>query len=104
MSISIFTAQLRKAKLVTNQTNARAAYAAVIAEQLDKGYTGVTSSYDVPTAKATVTKASAAVSAMSNAIDQWTVSYSNYDHRPGCMYAAMIACISIRFFCWHYPI
>lgn len=83
VSIPIFTAQLRKARLATNQANARAAYAAVIAEQLEKGYTGVTASYDVPTAKATVTEASAAVTQMSKGIDQWSVSFSNGQGKLG---------------------
>lgn len=36
ISIPIFTAQLRKARLATNQANARAAYAATVAAVLDK--------------------------------------------------------------------
>ena len=53
ISIPIFTAQLRKARLATNQANARAAYAAAIAEQLDKSATAsaTTYTYDVKTAK-----------------------------------------------------
>ena len=37
ISIPIFTAQLRKARLATNQANARAAKAAIVAEILDAG-------------------------------------------------------------------
>jgi hypothetical protein len=35
ISIPIFTSQLRKARLATNQANARAAYAAAVADALD---------------------------------------------------------------------
>ena len=51
ISIPIFTAQLRKARLATNQANARAAYAATVAELLDQNLTKGTATYSVPTAK-----------------------------------------------------
>ena len=53
ISIPIFTAQLRKARLATNQANARAAYAMAIAEALDNDAdtkTGATYVYTVKTA------------------------------------------------------
>ncbi len=75
ISIPIFTAQLRKARLATNQANARAAYAAVIAEQLQGGHTGVDGSYTVSTAKATVTARSTTVTATTPIAD-WNVSTS----------------------------
>lgn len=52
VSIPIFTSQLRKATLATNQANARAAYAAVVAELLDSSETNGTYTYTVATAKA----------------------------------------------------
>lgn len=74
ISIPIFTSQLRKARLATNQANARAAKAAIVAEILDadtdtasihNAYTGnydnvtYTYTYDVSTAKATTSKSAA---------------------------------------------
>ena len=53
ISIPIFSAQLRKSKLATNQANARAAYAAVSAEILDKGYAGGSGTYSVEKAALT---------------------------------------------------
>ncbi len=57
VSIPIFTAQLRKARLATNQANARAAYAAATAALLDNttngsasGEEGGTYTYTVSTA------------------------------------------------------
>ncbi|SEA30828.1 prepilin-type N-terminal cleavage/methylation domain-containing protein [Oribacterium sp. KHPX15] len=76
ISIPIFTAQLRKAKLATNQANARAAYAAVVAKQLQEGYTGAQGTYTVSTAQANVTSYTTDVTANSRGIDAWSVSYS----------------------------
>lgn len=47
ISIPIFTAQLRKARLATNQANARAAYAASVAKMLDDKNTATTFTYTV---------------------------------------------------------
>ena len=47
ISIPIFTAQLRKARLATTQANARAAYAATVATQLQEGYAGISATYSV---------------------------------------------------------
>ena len=52
ISIPIFSSQLAKAKLATNQANARAAHAAVVAEMLDEQATSGTYTYTVTTAKA----------------------------------------------------
>ena len=49
ISIPIFTSQLKKARLATNQANARAAYAAVVAELLDKEKTEGSDTYTVKT-------------------------------------------------------
>ncbi len=49
ISIPIFTAQLQKARLATNQANARAAYAAVVAELLDKEKSEGSDTYTVKT-------------------------------------------------------
>ncbi|MBP3806049.1 MAG: prepilin-type N-terminal cleavage/methylation domain-containing protein [Oribacterium sp.] len=85
ISIPIFTAQLRKAKLATNQANARAAYAAVTAGILQNGYAGGTGTYIVEkgilqsasntTGGITEIKASAtAIVPNSKAIGAWTIS------------------------------
>ena len=48
ISIPIFSAQLRKSKVVTNQANARAAKAAAVADYLDKADTdGAVYDYNV---------------------------------------------------------
>ena len=74
VSIPIFTAQLRKARLATNQANARAAYAEVVANQLDKGYAGATGTYNVSTAGAgmSVTLVSGSITA-TTPIQNWSV-------------------------------
>ncbi len=58
ISIPIFTSQLRKARLATNQANARAAYAAAVADRLDKETTGTEVTYKYVVATAELTKAS----------------------------------------------
>ena len=50
VSIPIFTSQLKKARLATNQANARAAYAAVVADLLDQGKSAGKATYTVATA------------------------------------------------------
>ena len=47
ISIPIFTAQLKKARLATNQANARAAYAAVVAGLLNADKSSGSGTYDV---------------------------------------------------------
>lgn len=51
ISIPIFTSQLKKARLATNQANARAAHAALVAELLDKQKTAGEADYTVSTSK-----------------------------------------------------
>ena len=51
VSIPIFTAQLEKAKLATNQANARAAKAAVVAEMISSSRNNGKATYTVSTAK-----------------------------------------------------
>lgn len=51
ISIPIFTGQLRKARLATNQANARAAYAMAVAAALDDKNTATTFTYTVDGAK-----------------------------------------------------
>ena len=51
ISIPIFTSQLKKARLATNQANARAAHAAVVAELLDEQKNDGQADYTVSTAK-----------------------------------------------------
>lgn len=85
ISIPIFTSQLRKARLATNQANARAGYAAAVAEALDANtdttktkaegattatLTNLTYTYTVSTAK--VEKTGTAASGNTD-IASWTV-------------------------------
>lgn len=51
ISIPIFTSQLKKARLATNQANARAAHAALVAELLDEQKTAGEADYTVSTSK-----------------------------------------------------
>lgn len=51
VSIPIFTAQLEKARLATNQANARAAKAAVVAEMISSSRNNGKATYTVSTAK-----------------------------------------------------
>ena len=77
ISIPIFTAQLRKARLATNQANARAAYAEVVANALTEGYTGAEGTYTVATAKCSVTATSkTSTLPLSKAIQSWSVGTS----------------------------
>lgn len=74
ISIPIFTSQLKKARLATNQANARAAYAAAVAERLDANATGAAASYvyDVASAKITGTPGTNTGTANSGNIQAWT--------------------------------
>ena len=75
VSIPIFTAQLRKSRLATNQANARAAHAAVVAGTLAEGYDGGTGKYNVGTAmlSGSLTKVSGSVTATTPVITSWSV-------------------------------
>ncbi len=79
VSIPIFTAQLRKARLATNQANARAAYAAATAALLDNGTNGSAQGKEGGTYVYTVSKASVGTwadytaQAETTAISEWTV-------------------------------
>ena len=76
ISIPIFTAQLRKARLATNQANARAAYAAVTAGILQEGYTGGTAKYIVSKGAISTGKVTSytGTTSATKAIGTWTVS------------------------------
>ena len=76
ISIPIFTAQLRKARLATNQANARAAYAEVVANALTEGYTGATGTYNVATAKLTSITSYSESGAITKPITSWLVTDS----------------------------
>lgn len=80
VSIPVFTAQLSKARLATNQANARAAYAAAVAEELTKDHTstssGGTYTYDVAKAKIDSTATAGSNSAQSTDISTWTAERS----------------------------
>ena len=80
ISIPIFTSQLKKARLATNQANARAAYAAVEAQYLQDDTKTGDFSYDVATGKisTTATTATAGTVAMTGTdISAWTVDQNN---------------------------
>ena len=80
ISIPIFTAQLRKARLATNQANARAAYAATVATQLQEGYAGISATYSVAKAhlgSSDYASKNASFSTTGNAnFDSWSVDAS----------------------------
>ena len=73
ISIPIFSAQLRKSKIATNQANARAAYAAVAAGILDKKFAGGTATYSVDSGSLTadVTEYKEDIATSSTAISKW---------------------------------
>ena len=79
VSIPIFTAQLRKARLATNQANARAAYAAATAALLDNDTNGSDQGKEGGTYVYTVSTASVGAWAdytsqtETTAISEWTV-------------------------------
>lgn len=70
ISIPIFTAQLRKARLATNQANARAAYAAATAKMIEESTTATSFKYTVSTA--TIADETTAVTG-NTAISDWNV-------------------------------
>ena len=72
ISIPIFTSQLRKSRLATNQANARAAYAAAVAAQLDAASPTASATYTYTVSSAKI--ASGGTAATTNAdITAWTV-------------------------------
>jgi hypothetical protein len=77
VSIRIFTSQLRKARLATNQANARAAYAAATAALLDSTATDSQGNYTYTVSTATVGPRAeyAAISGgdSAKAVAEWTV-------------------------------
>lgn len=73
ISIPIFTAQLAKARVATNQANARAAYASAAAEVIQEGGATAKVSYTYTVQSASATKdTSAATAEITTAIDKWT--------------------------------
>lgn len=73
ISIPIFTSQLKKARLATNQANARAAYAAVEAQYLQDDTKIGDISYDVETGKISTTAKPGTVEITGTDISAWTV-------------------------------
>jgi len=74
VSIPIFTAQLKKARLATNQANARAAYAAAVAKELDATNASSAHTYKYDVATSTLTNETTAVSnGTTTAIADWKV-------------------------------
>ena len=72
ISIPIFTAQLKKARLATNQANARAAYAAAVAAQLDKDATSEATNYTY-TVKTAKLEAGSTAGTIETPITDWKV-------------------------------
>lgn len=77
ISIPIFTSQLKKARLATNQANARAAYAAVEAQYLQDDTKTGDFSYDVATGKISTTATAGTVAMTGTDISAWTVDQNN---------------------------
>lgn len=77
VSIPIFTGQLQKAKLATNQANARAAYAAVSAQYLQDDTKTGDFTYDVGTGKINSSAAAGTVTMASTDISTWTSTENN---------------------------
>lgn len=77
ISIPIFTSQLKKARLATNQANARAAYAAVEAQYLQDDTKTGDFSYDVATGKISTTATAGTVAITGTDISAWTVDQNN---------------------------
>ena len=74
VSIPIFTAQLKKAKLATNQANARAGYAACVAALLENNMSEGTCVYSVANGVVSSTPTSATTGgSLSTAISSWAV-------------------------------
>ena len=77
VSIPIFSSQLEKARLATNQANARAAYAAVEAQYLlDDTMTG-DFTYDATTDQLSTTATAGTVSMKNEDIFSWTAEDNN---------------------------
>jgi hypothetical protein len=74
VSIPIFTAQLKKARLATNQANARAAKAAVVATVLQEGWGSGTGTYNVTTGQLTSSASAETSFSLSDQPQSWTVS------------------------------
>lgn len=77
ISIPIFTSQLKKARLATNQANARAAYAAVEAQYLQDDTKTGDFSYDVATGKISTTATAGTVAMTGTDISAWTDDQNN---------------------------
>lgn len=73
ISIPIFTAQLRKARLATNQANARSGYAALTAQILQDGLASGAGTYTVSTGQITMTSSSVDTVDASAAPQTWGV-------------------------------
>ncbi|MBP3239401.1 MAG: prepilin-type N-terminal cleavage/methylation domain-containing protein [Oribacterium sp.] len=75
ISIPIFTAQLQKARLATNQANARAAYAAAVAAELDETKADASHKYKYEVDKAVV-EAGSKTGGVSTGISEWKTNTS----------------------------
>lgn len=73
ISIPIFTRQLKKARLATNQANARAAHAAVVAELLVEQKNAGQADYTVSTAKIIKPIGTATALAIKTDPSEWNV-------------------------------
>lgn len=73
ISIPIFTSQLKKARLATNQANARAAHAALVAELLDEQKTAGEADYTVSTSKISIVNDTTTALAITTDPSDWKV-------------------------------
>ena len=72
VSVPIFTSQLRKAKLATNQANARAAYAVTVATLLDEGAAEGTGEYSLGKGSVTISP-NATAQSVTTPVNEWAV-------------------------------
>ncbi|MBR3202350.1 MAG: prepilin-type N-terminal cleavage/methylation domain-containing protein [Solobacterium sp.] len=79
ISIPIFTAQLKKARLATNQANARAAYAACVAQLLDNELSEGTCTYAVSSGTVTTHNTGTTAQSISVAPADWKVDSTGAD-------------------------
>jgi len=78
ISIPVFTAQLKKARLATNQANARAAYAAALAEGLTGNDLDATPSYKYDVSTGACEKKAVAGTAVPDTPHEWNTTDNKY--------------------------
>lgn len=73
ISVPIFTSQLKKSKLSTNQANARAAHSAVVSALLDSNKNDGSGTYVVKEGKATIDATTATDTSITKDPAEWNV-------------------------------